>query len=468
MFARRFRLQERGTDWKTETLAGFTTYVTMAYILFVNPLILATTGMDKGAVFTATALASAAGTLVMGLYADVPFALAPGMGLNAFFAFTVVAGMGLDWREALALVFLCGLINIFITVTRIRKMLIDAIPDTLQHAISAGIGLFIAYIGVKNAHFLDFLVDGGKVAHAGAQDGKLVSAVATDVIPRLASFADPVSLVALAGLLVIVALLLLRVKGAVISGILIATGLGLFNGVTRLPDCRAADFLPPSLGPTLFQLDLSVLWTRWREIVPVILAFSLTDTFDTVGTFLGTGRKTGIFDAEDEEALRRGKGFSSRLDRALFADSIATSAGALLGTSNVTTYVESAAGINAGGRTGLASAVTGGLFLLSLFLAPLALMIPAAATAPALIAVGLLMMESAGRIRWDDLEEAVPAFFTAALMPFTYSISNGIAAGFVFYLLAKALRGKAKTVHPILYVMTGLFLLSYLFAALKG
>ncbi|MDD5657563.1 MAG: NCS2 family permease, partial [Elusimicrobia bacterium] len=214
--------------------------------------------------------------------------------------------------------------------------------------------------------------------------------------------------------------------------------------------------------PTLLQLDLSGVASRWKELMPVMLAFSLTDTFDTVGTLLGAGRRTGIFDQADAAALRRGSGFSSKLDRALFADSIATSFGALLGTSNVTTYVESAAGIGAGGRTGLASVVTAGLFLLALFLAPLALMIPAAATAPALIVVGILMMEAAGRVRWHELEEALPAFFTAVLMPFTFSIANGIAAGFAFFILAKAARGKAREVHPLLYVMTGLFLANQL------
>ncbi|MBI5239041.1 MAG: NCS2 family permease [Elusimicrobia bacterium] len=462
-----FQLREHGTDPRTEALAGATTFVTMAYILFVNPLILSSAGMDRGAVFTATALASAAGTLVMGLFANVPFAVAPGMGLNAFFAFTVVAGLGLSWREALGLVFLCGLINIAVTVTRLRKMLVEAVPESLQCAISAGIGLFIAYIGMKNARFLDFLVDGGQVLQSRIAEGKVLALTASDAVPQLSAFADPTAQLSLAGLLIIMALLLLRVRGAVLFGILLTTALGLLNGVTRLPRFAPQDFVPPSLAPTFLQFDLRGLWQRLGELLPVVLAFSLTDTFDTVGTFLGTGRKTGIFDARDEASLHRGAGFSSKLDRALFADSIATSLGALLGTSNVTTYVESAAGIAAGGRTGLASLTTAGLFLLALFLAPLALMIPAAATAPALIAVGVLMMEPAGKIRWGDLEEAVPAFFTAAFMPFTYSISNGIAAGFVFHILAKLLRGKAREVHPILYVVTGLFLLNYLLAALR-
>ncbi|MBI5211238.1 MAG: NCS2 family permease [Elusimicrobia bacterium] len=463
----RFLLEEHGADVKTEAIAGATTFVTMAYILFVNPLILSGAGMDRGAVFTATALASAVGTLCMGLLANVPFALAPGMGLNAFFTFTVVIGMGLRWQEALGVVFVCGLINILITVTRVRKMLIAAIPESLQCAIGVGIGLFIAYIGVKNGRFLEFLVDGGQVLRASVADGKVASALASDVIPRMVNFTAGPSLVSLAGLLIIFTLLLLRVRGAILIGILLTTALGLANGVTRLPSVTLKDFLPPSLAPTFFRLDLAGVWNRLGQLLPVILAFSLTDTFDTVGTFLGTGRKAGIFDAKDEAVMRRGGGFSSKLDRALFADSIATSMGALLGTSNTTTYVESAAGIGAGGKTGLASVFTAGLFILALFLAPLALMIPASATAPALIAVGVLMMDAAGKIRWDELEEAVPAFFTAALMPFTYSITNGIAAGFVFHILAKLLRRKHREVHPILYVMTGLFLVNYALEALR-
>ncbi|MFA6092641.1 MAG: NCS2 family permease [Elusimicrobiota bacterium] len=468
LLERRFQLKAHGTDLRTEFLGGLATFVTMAYILFVNPLILSLAGLDRGAVFTATVLSSAIGTLVMGLYANVPFALAPGMGLNAFFTFTVVTAIGLPWQQALAVVFLCGIVNILITVTRVRKMLINAIPESLQYAISAGIGLFIAYIGFKNAHFLDFIVQGDSIIRSRIQDGNILQALSRDVIPQLVSFSDKTSLLSLAGLLMTAVLMLLRVHGAILIGILLTTAVAVLSGAAVVPEMNARSLFPPSLGPTLFALDIRGLLqdtSRWPVVLPVILGFSLTDTFDTVGTFLGTGRKTGIFDDKDEAALHHGKGFSSKLDRALFADSIATSMGALLGTSNVTTYVESAAGISVGARTGLASVFTALFFLLSLFIAPLVLMIPAAATAPALILIGVLMMDSAAKIRWEELDVALPAFFTAAVMPFAYSISNGIAAGFIFHVLVKLVRGKPREIHPLLYIAAALFLLNFILGA---
>jgi len=360
-----------------EFIAGLTTFVTMAYVIFVNPNTLEASGMDKGAVFVATILAAIIGTLIMGLVANVPYAQAPGMGLNAFFAYTVVLGQGFTWQQALALVFLCGLINILITVTRIRKMLIAAIPQSLQYAISGGIGLFITYIGIKQAHLLDFTVSSG--TYTTLPNGNVVSG---DIVPALADFTDPVTQLALIGLVITVVLMLLKVRGAILWGIMATTVIGLFMGITPIPELTASNFLPPSISP------LAGLFTDPAKIPTVlatILAFSLSDTFDTIGTFLGTGRKTGIFDEEDEKALHSGKGFKSRLDKALFADSTATSIGALLGTSNTTTYVESAAGISVGGRTGLTSVFTALFFFLALFLSPIAGMVTSAATAPALI-----------------------------------------------------------------------------------
>lgn len=464
-----FKLKEHGTNVRTEVMAGLTTFITMAYIIFVNPSILSITGMDWGAVFVATIIAATIGTLVMGLFANVPFAQAPGMGLNAFFTFTVVTVLGFTWQQALAIVFICGLINILITVTNIRKMLINAIPESLQYAISGGIGLFIAYIGVKNAHFLNFITEGYNVIGEPAmKDGKIVEVVAKDVVPALVNFTDPASLLALIGLFIIVVLMLLRVNGSILIGIILTTIIGIFMGVTNT-DLSGKSFLPPSVAPTFFRLDIAGLFadpSKLFLVLTTILAFSLSDTFDTIGTFLGTGRKSGIFDSKDEESLRKGRGFSSKLDRALFADATATSIGALLGTSNTTTYIESAAGIAAGGRTGLTSVVTGLLFLASLFIAPFAGMVPAAATAPALIVVGILMMESIAKVKWDDFEEAASAFFTAVVMPFTYSIANGVAAGFIFFVITKIVRGKAKEVHPIMYIVTALFILNFIFAAL--
>lgn len=458
-----FKLRENGTDVKTEILAGLTTFLTMAYIIFVNPSILSITGMDRGAVFVATIIAAAIGTFVMAFVANVPFAQAPGMGLNAFFTFTVVLGMGFTWQQALAMVFICGILNILITVTKIRKMIIHAIPESLQYAISGGIGLFIAYIGIKQAHFIQFTGDAANKIVAVGEGG-----VFQDVVPALVSFKDPVAQLALIGLVITIILMLLKSKSAILIGILATTVIGIFFGVTQIPTLSADMFKVPSLAPTFLQMDFQGLFGSPQKVfvaLTTIFAFSLTDTFDTIGTFLGAGRKSGIFDEKDEESVEKGSGFSSKMEKALFADATATSIGAILGTSNTTTYVESAAGISQGGRTGLTSVTTGVLFLLCLFIAPIAGMVPGAATAPALIVVGILMAESLSKIEWSDLEIGIPAFFTVAFMPFTYNITNGIAAGFIFYCIAKIFNKKAKDVHPILYIVTALFIISYILNA---
>lgn len=457
-----FRLKENHTDVKTEIFAGTTTFLTMAYILFVNPQILSLTGMDHTAVFIATVLAAVIGTLVMGLVANVPFAQAPGMGLNAFFTFTVVFGMGFTWQQALAMVFICGLINILITVTKIRKMIMRAIPESLQYAISGGIGLFIAYIGLINAGFLQFLGE----APIGEGTGLFAK-----VVPSLVDFTNPDALVALAGLVITVVLMLLGVKGAILLGILLTTVIAVVTGVVpkELLNFSTSTVSLGNLGNTFFKLDIAGLFAdpgKLLLVLTTIFAFSLTDTFDTIGTFLGTGRRSGIFDEKDLQTFEEGHGFASKLDKALFADATATSIGALLGTSNTTTYVESAAGISVGGRTGLTSIVTAVLFLLSLFLLPIIGIVPAAATAPALIVVGILMAESIGKIDWEDLSVAIPSFFTLAMMPLAYSITTGISTGFIFYCISMICTGKAKKVHPITYIVTGLFILSMVLTAL--
>lgn len=458
-----FKLKEHGTDVKTEILGGTTTFLTMAYIIFVNPQILGLTGMDQGAVFTATILAAVIGTFIMAFVANVPFAVAPGMGLNAFFTFTVVFILGYSWQQALALVFLCGLINVFITVTRIRKMIVKAIPESLQYAISGGIGLFIAYLGIKQAGFLTFTAEtASRITDNG--DG---SGMFADIIPALTDFTNPTAQVALIGLLVTIVLLLMKVKSAILIGIVATTFIGIFFNVTQVPELSASMFKIPSLAPTLFQLDFKGLFTMDRLFITLttIFAFSLTDTFDTIGTFLGAGRKSGIFTEEDANSVEGSKGMNTKMERALFADATATSIGALLGTSNTTTYVESAAGIAQGARTGLASVTTGVLFIASLFLAPIALMVPGAATAPALIVVGIMMAEGLQNIDWTDLTIAVPAFMVIAFMGFSASITNGIAFGFLFYAIAKIVDKKADEVHPILYVITVLFILSFVLTA---
>ncbi|NLM01729.1 MAG: NCS2 family permease, partial [Treponema sp.] len=441
-----FKLDENGTNVRTEVIAGITTFFTMAYIIFVNPNILSLTGMPWDGVFVATILAAVIGTLVMGLVANVPYAQAPGMGLNAFFTFTVCFALGFTWQQALALVFICGIINILITVTQIRKSIIKAIPKSLQYAIGGGIGLFITYIGIKSANFIKFTADAPNfLSQIPDESGNLATIVIDGgIVPALVNFTDKHAQLALIGLVITIILMLLKVKGAIIIGIIATTLIGIPMGITTLGGDR---YSVTAISETFFKLDFSGLFSdpsRIFIVLTTILAFSMSDTFDTIGTFIGTGRKSGIFDDKDEIALFSGKGFESKLDKALFADATATSIGALLGTSNTTTYVESAAGIAAGGKTGLTSVVVAILFIICLFLTPIAGVVPAAATAPALIIVGVLMMEAFGKIMWDDLEEALPAFFTVIFMAFSYSISNGIAAGFIFYVITKIVKGKAK------------------------
>lgn len=455
-----FKLSENGTNVKTEIMAGVVTFITMAYIMFVNPSVLSSTGMDAGAVFVATIFAAVIATLIMGLVANVPYALAPGMGMNAFFAYTICLGMQIPWQQALGIVFICGLINIIITVTKIRKMIILAIPQTLQYAISGGIGLFIAYIGLMNGSLLTYLPNSD------------VSAMGTyaKVVPALANFADKAALLTIIGLIITVILMVRKLKSAILLGILITTVIGIPLGITVVPDFAAISFTPPSLSPTLFKMDIVGLFSdpsQLFKIITLILAFSLSDTFDTIGTFLGTGRKSGIFNLDDNKALMS-KGFSSKFDKALFADATATSIGAVLGTSNTTTFVESASGIEAGGRTGLTSTVVALLFLMSLFLAPIAGMVPPSATAGALIVVGILMMEPLMMVKWNDFEEAAPAFLTAVIMPFTYNVATGISIGFLFYVLTKIVQGKAKQVHPIMYIVVAVFAIKYLIDALQA
>ena len=446
-----FKLKENNTDVRTEILAGFTTFFAMSYIIMVNPSILAESGMPWGGVFLATIIASAIGTLFMGLVANVPYALAPGMGLNAFFTYTVVFQLGFTWQEALAMVFICGIINVLITVTKLRKLIVRSIPISLQNAIGGGIGIFIAYIGFLNVNLVDF--------SAG--------------VPELPELNTAPLLLTILGLIITIILLVKNVKGAIFIGIVVTTILGIPLGVTQLGDSisfgEAWAQLPETFMAAFGDPGIKSLFSDSSEIPLVLMtifAFSLADTFDTIGTFIGTGRKTGIFSAEDERALEESSGFSSKMDKALFADSIGTSIGAIFGTSNTTTFVESAAGIGTGGRTGLTSVVVSILFVASTFFAPVISAIPSAATAPALIVVGIMMLSSFTEINWGDLEEAVPAFFAGIFMALCYSISYGIATGFIFYCIVKVVTGKSKDIHPVLWVSTGLFILNFIILAI--
>lgn len=473
-----FKLKEYNTTVSTEIAAGLTTFFAMCYILFVNPSILSATGMPFQAVFLATIIASVIGCLVMGLFANVPYAQAPGMGLNAFFTYTVVFGLGYSWQQALAMVFICGLINILITVTKVRKIIIDAIPESMQHAIGGGIGIFVAYVGIKNAGLLSFTADSSSVVDAVIEDGQIVTAsINSGIVPALANFNNAAIILALIGLILTVILVLKKVKGAILIGIIATTVIGIPMGVV---DLGSVDFSSNSLSSSFADLgttfgavfsaegigslfsDISKL----PQVLMTILAFSLSDTFDTIGTFIGTGRRTGIFTKEDEMTLNEGGSITStRLDRALFADATATSIGAIFGTSNTTTYVESAAGIGVGGRTGLTAVVVAILFALSALFSPIIGLVPSQATAPALIIVGIMMMGSFAEINWTDLDEAVPAFFASIFMGLCYSISYGIAAGFIFYTIVKVLKGKTKEVKPILWIIDLLFILNFIILA---
>lgn len=433
---RYFGLTENKTDVKTEVIAGITTFITMAYILFVNPDMLAIAGMDFNAVFMATCISAAVGTLIMGLYANMPFAQAPGMGLNAFFTFGVVLHLGYTWEQGLAIVFISGLLFIILTVTGLRSAIIEAIPNSLKSAIGGGIGLFIALIGFKNA-------------------GIVIGDEATLV--AMGSFQDPKVLLAVIGLVITGFLMIKRVKGAILIGIIATMIVGIPMGVT---DTSLAMDFSFDITPTLFKMDLKGLLNAGdigivgalTSVATVVISFALVDMFDTIGTLIGTATKANMLDED---------GNLPNMDKALLADAIATSVGALLGTSTVTTFVESAAGVAEGGKTGLTSVTTGILFILSIFLAPFALMVPAQATAPALIIVGVLMMGTVTKINFDDFAEAMPAFFTIALMPFTYSIANGIAAGLIFYPIAKFATGKSEEVHPTVYILAALFILRF-------
>lgn len=480
-----FKLKENGTTVSTEIMAGLTTFFAMSYILFVNPSILSAAGMPSRAVFLATIIAAAISTLFMGLFANVPYALAPGMGLNAFFTYTVVFGLGFSWQEALGMVFLCGLFNILITVTKFRKSIIRAIPVSLQHAIGGGIGVFVAYLGFKNANIITFsasaenilAVNGVEPAKATAKtfaNGVYSINANGGVVPAISTFTDPSVLLAIFGLLLTAILVIRNSRGAILIGIVVTTLVGIPMGVV---DLSAINFAENHIGLAFSDLGTTFLAafggmsslfsdsSRLPLVLMTIFAFSLSDTFDTIGTFIGTGRRTGIFSAEDEAALENSTGFSSKMDRALFADAIGTSIGALFGTSNTTTYVESAAGIAEGGRTGLTAVSTAVCFILSILLLPIVGIVPAAATAPALIIVGVMMVSSFLDVDWSNFEDALPAFFAAFFMALCYSISYGIAGAFIFYCLVKIVKGKAKDIHPILWGATVLFILNFVILA---
>ncbi|MDO4692979.1 MAG: NCS2 family permease [Porphyromonadaceae bacterium] len=415
---------------RTEITAGLTTFLTMSYILAVNPDILSATGMDKGAVFTATALASALGTILIAFLAKLPFAQAPSMGINAFFAFTLVGAMGYSWETALAAVFVEGIIFILLTIFNIREQIVRSIPKNLRYAISAGIGMFIAFIGLKNA-------------------GIIVSNPATFV--ALGEFTST-ALLACIGILASGALVVLKVRGALFYGIVFCTIIGIPLGVTTIPESFLPISMPQSLEPTFFKLDFRPLLNM--DMALTIFALVFMDIFNTVGTLIGAAAKTEMMDKD---------GNVKNIKPAMMADALATSAGAVLGTSTVTTFVESASGISEGGRTGMTALTSASLFLLALFLSPLFLLIPSAATTGALVLVGVFMLEAIQEIDLSDMSEALPSFITMLTMVLTYNIAEGMALGLISYTIVKLLSTQCKQISPALYIVTALLILRYIF-----
>ena len=445
-----FKIQEHGSTVERELTAGLTTFMTMAYILAVNPGILSASGMDAGAIFTATALASAFASFLMGFLANLPFVLSAGMGLNAYFAYTVVQGMGYSWQMALTAVFVEGLIFIILSLTNVREAIFNAIPESLKIAVSVGIGLFITFIGLQNAHIV---VGSSTLVSLFSFKGSLAAGTFRSEGVTV--------LLALAGIMITAFLMLHNVKGNILLGIVITWVLGIICQLTGIyiPNPEAGFYsvipsgivsMPASLAPTLFKIDPSSIFSI--DFVVVMLAFLFVDMFDTLGTLIGCAAKAELLDEKGRLPGIRG---------ALLSDAVGTMVGALMGTSTITTFVESASGIAEGGRTGLTAIAAGFLFLVSLFFSPLFLTIPSFATAPALVMVGYLMMQSVGKIEWNDLLEAIPAFICVASMGFMYSISEGISFGIISYTFLHLATGNGKKVTPLMYVLTVVFIAKY-------
>ena len=452
MIEKLFKLKKNKTKASTEIIAGVTTFMAMSYIIFVNPAILSDTGMDYNSVYVATILASMIGTMVLGLVANVPYVQSAGLGLNALFTYTICGVMGFSWQEALAMVFICGVINVLLTLTSVRKKVIKAIPEFMQEAITVGIGLFVTYIGIKSAGLIEFSVS---FVNNGI-------AKASDVVPQLAIFNSNELVLAIIGIVITAVLVSKKIKNSYLISIFLTTFIGLFMGVTMLPDFSNYTFIP-SIEPTFLKLDFSGLLSAEAGLIVVIMTiFTLviSDLFDTIGTFIGTGKKSGIFKLDKEGEMPK------NLERALICDSSTTIIAALLGSSNVTTYVESSVGIEEGGRTGLTAVSAALCFGLSLFLAPLVKIVPMAAIAPILIFVGLSMITNITKIDWKDIIVAIPAFFIIIMMPLSYSITTGIQFGFILYVIVNLVNSRRKDVSPIIYIFSLLFIIDFIYKAM--
>ena len=449
-----FKLKERGTDVRTEVIAGLTTFMTMAYILAVNPSVLGATGMDAGSVFTATALASAIAIFLMAFIANLPFALSSAMGLNAYFAYTVCIGMGLSWEIALTAVFVEGIIFIILSITNVREAIFNSIPATLKIAVSVGIGLFITFIGLQNAN-IAVLNESTKVAMFSFTGSVKAGTFNTEGISVI---------LAMAGILITGFLVIKQIKGNILIGILLTWLLGIICQVAGLyvPDPEAGFYslfpsgiisMPASMAPTFFKMDFGYISENFLNFVVIMFAFLFVDVFDTLGTLIGCATKGNMLDENGRLPGIKG---------ALLADAIGTTVGAICGTSTISTFVESASGIAEGGRTGLTAMVTGILFVLALFLSPIFLAIPSFATAPALIIVGFMMMQQVSKIDFNDLTEAIPAFIAIIAMPFMYSVSEGIAMGVISYVVLNLVSGKRDKLTKLMYVLAVLFVLKYM------
>lgn len=469
-----FDLKKYKTNVRTEIIAGLTTFLSMAYIFFLNPQILSQTGMPAGGVFLAAIIVSALGTLFMGLFANVPFALGPGIGMQAYFVYTIVFGFKFSWQQALGIVFLVGVTDLIITLTHGRRAIVKSIPEELKAAIAAGIGIFVTYIGLKNAGFINFIVEKSNVISGWGTDSMTANGGTT---PTLANFNQPSVLLALIGLIILIILVLKKVPGNFLIAMVVTTLIGIPMGVTNIDINWGHSFIQTFLDfkkvafAGFTDKGIVSLFDNWQDIALVIatvFAMGLTGLFDAIGTLLGIGEQTGIFSKQDQKEFENNNdGLTTRMDRALLADTVTTTAAGVLGTSNTTTFIESATGVGAGGRTGLSNVVTAVGFIAMIFVSPLVSVIPTAATAPILILVGIMMMSELKKIKWDDLQIAIPAFFTSIFMAFTYSISYGIAAGFIFYILIKVITNKTKDLNPVLILVTSFFLINFILIAFR-
>lgn len=450
MIDKLFKLKENKTNISTEFIAGLTTFMAMSYIIFVNPSVLSQTGMSYEAVYGATILTTVIATLILALYANVPYASSAGIGLGSLFTYTICGSLGYSWQQALAIVFICGVINFLVSVTNLRKKIITSIPLFLQESITVGIGLFITYVGLMNAGIIRFSAS------------SIENGFATNIVPQLADITVPSILLSMIGLFITSILVVKKKKGAYLIGILITTLVGIPLGVTHMPNFANYSIIP-NITPTLLKLDFHGLFTLNTGLIIVLMTIftvAMSDLFDTIGIFIGTGKKAGIFKIDKNGNMPR------KLEKAMIADSTGSMIGSFLGTSNVTTYLESSAGIEAGGRTGLTSIFVCLFFVLSLLLYPIIECVPMAAVAPVLILIGVSMIENIGSINWKDLAIAIPAFFCIVMMPLAYSITTGIEFGFIFYSIISIYTKRAKEVSPIIYIFSFLFLIKYIIMAL--